>query len=397
MALFSDLPLAPADPILGVTDQYLADPRPFKANLGVGVYQGPDGKVPLMDCVREAEARIASHPQPRSYLPIDGQAGYDAATCRLVLGDDHPAVTGSAAVTVQTLGGSGACKVGADFLRGLGASRVLFSSPTWDNHVAIFGGAGLTPGSYRYYDPARRGVDLDGMLDDLSAAPAGTVVVLHACCHNPTGYDLTPGQWERVLDVVQAGQLTPFVDMAYQGFAVDPDADAYLVREAARRGLPVLCANSFSKTFGLYGERVGGLTVVTADADEAARVLSQVKLKVRWNYSSPPTHGAQIVSLVLGDDELRARWLGEVAGMRDRIKAMRVALADGLAAAGVADVGYITAQRGMFSYSGLDVDQMRRLRDEFAVYGTDNGRLCVAALNEGNLPHVIAALAAVMG
>jgi len=396
MTLFTDLPLAPSDPILGVTDLYRADPRPAKANLGVGVYQGPDGKVPLLQCVREAEARLAADPQPRNYLPIDGHPVYDALTARLVLGDDHPAVTSGAAVTVQTLGGSGALKVGGDFLHGLGATTVLLSDPSWENHTAIFGGCGLAIGSYRYYDPARRGIDIDGMLADLSAAASGTVVLLHACCHNPTGYDLTREQWDAVLDIVEARGLTPFIDMAYQGFADDLDADAYPVREAARRGLPVLCANSFSKTFGLYGERVGGLTLVACDAQEAERVRSQVKLKVRWNYSNPPTHGEAIVVTVLGDDDLRALWLTELAAMRDRIKAMRQALADGLRDVGVADADFITAQRGMFSYSGLGPKQMARLRDEFAVYGVDNGRLCMAALNDANLPLVIDALAAVM-
>ena len=397
MTLFSELAMAPADPILGVTDIFKADPRPNKVNLGVGVYQDASGKLPLMRAVREAEARLAASPQPHNYLPIDGDAGYDALTGRLVLGADHPSVTSGSAVTVQTLGGSGALKVGGDFLRGLGATDVLLSNPSWDNHAAILGGCGLRVGYYRYYDAGRRAIDFDGMMADLGAAAPGTVVVLHACCHNPTGYDLTPSQWDSVLAVVAQRGLTPFLDMAYQGFAVDVDADAQPVREAAARGLTVLCANSFSKIFGLYGERVGGLTITTADADEAARVRSQVKLKVRANYSNPPTHGSAIVNTVLSDDALRAVWREELDEMRDRIAAMRVALADGLRAEGVAqDVSYITTQRGMFSYSGLTRDQMVRLRDEFAVYGVENGRLCVAALNPGNLAYVAQAIAAVM-
>jgi len=397
VTLFSKVAMAPSDPILGVTDAFNADPRPEKVNLGVGVYQGDDGKLPLMRCVRAAEAVIASHPQPRNYLPIDGNGDYDAFTARLVLGDDHPAVASGAFVTAQTLGGSGALKVGGDLLRGLGATTVLLSDPSWDNHAAIFGGCGLALGTYRYYDAARRSIDADGMLADLEAAPAGTVVLLHACCHNPTGYDLTVEQWGPVFDVIGRRGLIPFLDMAYQGFAVDADADAWAVREAARRGLPVLCANSFSKIFGLYGERVGGLTIVTAGADEAKRVRSQVKLKVRSNYSNPPTHGSAIVNAVLSDAARRADWAAEVAEMRDRIRAMRAELADGLRAEGVTDdVSYITTQRGMFSYSGLTRDQMVRLRDEFAVYGVENGRLCVAALNTANVARVAHAIAAVM-
>jgi len=398
MTLFTDLSLAPADPILGVTDLYLADTRPQKANLGVGVYQDESGKLPLMESVRRASDMLAADPKPYNYLPIDGDAAYDGVVGKLVLGPDHPAVTAGVAVTVQTLGGSGALKVGGDFLCALGATTVLLSDPSWDNHAAILGGAGLTVGYYRYYDAANRCVDFAGMLDDLRAAAPGTVVVLHGCCHNPTGYDLTRDQWDQVLDVVEAGKLVPFIDMAYQGLAETPDADAYAIREAARRGLPALCANSFSKTFGLYGERVGGLTMITASPDEAVRVRSQVKLRVRANYSNPPTHGAAIVKTILTSDELTAIWSGEVAAMRDRIKAMRAGLADGLRAAGVAgDVSYITSQRGMFSYSGLSKDQMVRLREQFGVYGVENGRLCMAALNENNLPLVIKGMAAVMG
>ena len=397
MSIFTDVALAPADPILGVTDAFKADPRPAKVNLGVGIYQGDDGKLPLLESVRQAEDRIAAHPVPRPYLSIDGNPEYDALTGQLVLGADHPALAAGAAVTVQTLGGSGALKVGGDFLCGLGATTILLSDPSWDNHAPIFAGCGFQVGAYRYYDAARRAIDFDGLVADLAAAAPGTVVLLHGCCHNPTGYDLTGEQWAQVLDIVAAGKLIPFFDLAYQGFAVDIETDAGAVREAARRGLPLLCANSFSKIFGLYGERVGGLTLITSGADEAQRVRSQVKLKVRANYSNPPTHGEAVVGTILTDDALRAQWVQEVAGMRDRIKTMRQGLADGLRAAGVeSDVSYITAQRGMFSYSGLSHAQMARLRDEFAVYGIDNGRLCVAALNPGNIDYVARAMAAVM-
>jgi len=397
MTLFSDLALAPADPILGMTDLFLADTRADKANLGVGVYQDESGKLPLMEAVRQALDVMAVNPKPYNYLPIDGDATYDGAVAKMVLGPDHPAVTGGLAVSVQTLGGSGALKVGGDFLHAIGATTVLLSDPSWDNHAAILGGAGLKVGYYHYYDPTHRCVDFDGMLDDLRVAEPGTVVLLHGCCHNPTGYDLTRDQWDKVLDVVAAGKLIPFVDMAYQGLAESPDADAYAIREAARRGLLTLCANSFSKIFGLYGERVGGLTMIAASPDEAKRVRSQVKLSVRANYSSPPTHGSAIVNTVLASDELTSLWAGEVAVMRDRIKAMREGLADGLRAAGVTDdLSYITTQRGMFSYSGLTKQQMVRLREEFAVYGVENGRLCMAALNHTNLPVVIKGIAAVM-
>ncbi|MCL2782725.1 MAG: aspartate/tyrosine/aromatic aminotransferase, partial [Propionibacteriaceae bacterium] len=385
------------DPILGVTDAFKADPRPTKVNLGVGIYQDDTGKLPLMQSVALAEARIAAHPVPRPYLSIDGNPDYDALTAQLVLGADSPALTTGASITVQTLGGSGALKVGGDFLRSLGATDVLVSDPTWDNHRPILTGAGLRVGTYRYYDAAARAVDFEGMVDDLRIAPPGTVVLLHGCCHNPTGYDLTPIEWMKVLDVVTVGQLIPFVDMAYQGFADGIDQDALAIRSIARRGLTGLCSNSFSKTFGLYGERVGGLTLITASADEAARVRSQVKLKVRANYSNPPTHGEAIVNTILADDELRAIWVDEVAGMRDRIKAMRAALVDGLKAQGITDdLSFITNQRGMFSYMGLGRPQMVRLREEFGVYGVESGRLCVAALNPSNVEYVAKCVAAVM-
>jgi len=397
MPLFSDLTLAPADPILGVTDAFRADPRLDKVNLGVGIYEDENGRLTLLQSVRQAEERIAAHLAPRPYIPIDGIADYDALTGRLVLGDDHPAVREGKSVTVQTLGGSGALKVGGDFLASLGATDVLLSDPTWDNHIPILTGCGLKIGRYRYYDAGQRGIDFAGMLDDLCAAAPGTVILLHGCCHNPTGYDLTREQWLQVVEALEAGQLVPFIDMAYQGFADGIDDDAWAFREIARRGMPAFCANSFSKTFGLYGERVGGLTLIAKDADEAARVRSRVKLRVRANYSNPPTHGAAIVNIVLGDDALRAQWADEVGAMRDRIKSMRAALVDGLVAAGVVDdVSFINDQRGMFSYMGLSRDQMVRLREEFGVYGIESGRLCLAALNPSNLEKVSSAIAAVL-
>ena len=398
MSLLSGVTAAPADPILGLTEAFNADPRPTKVNLGVGVYQDASGKLPLLDCVRQVEADLGAHPQPRGYLPIDGLAPYKKAVAGLVLGESSPPYTDGRVVMVQTLSGTGALKIGADFLHEISpAGTVLVSAPSWENHRALFTRAGLQMGEYRYYEAANRAIDVDGMLADLRAAEPGTVVVLHPCCHNPTGYDLQPEQWDAVLEVCRERELVPFVDMAYQGFSRGVQEDGHAARLFAESGLTVFVSVSFSKTFSLYGERVGALAVVCADADEAKRVLSRLKIVVRTNYSNPPTHGARVVTTVLEDPALRALWETELGVMRDRIRAMRVALVDRLQAAGVTDdVGYITRQAGMFSYSGLAKDQMVRLREEFGVYGTDKGRICVAALNDGNLDYVAGAVAAVM-
>jgi len=398
MSRYTNLTTAPPDPILGITEIFKADPRPDKVNLGIGVYQDDTGKLPLMECVRRAEERLTLEASPRGYLPQEGDRSYDALTRSLVFGADSPQVAAGKIVTVQALGGTGALKLGADFWHPLFPdATVLISQPTWDNHMAVFGSAGFRVARYRYYDAAHRGIDYAGMMDDLSAAAPGTIVVLHTCCHNPTGYDLSLAQWGEVLDLVTDHGLLPFFDLAYQGLAESLDADPYPVREAARRGLDFCCASSNSKNLGLYGERIGALSVSCADADEGARVVSQVKLSVRANYSNPPTHGEAIAATVLGDPELRALWTDEVAAMRDRIKAMRIGLVAALQAAGLdADLGFITAQRGMFSYSGLTPEQMTRLRDEWGVYGViANGRLCVAALNPGNLDYVAQAIKAV--
>ncbi|MFT4216714.1 MAG: amino acid aminotransferase [Micropruina sp.] len=394
MSLFSAVPLAPRDPILGLTEAFVADTNPNKVNLGVGVYQDATGKLPLLECVRRAEQRLAEDPKPRGYLPIDGLPGYTKAVRELVFGADSPAVAAGRVVTVQALGGTGALKIGADFLRRFDPdAKVLISDPSWENHEALFSRAGFTVETYRYYDADAKGVDVEGMLADLAAAPSGTVVVLHACCHNPTGYDLTPQQWERVIETVTAAGLVPFLDMAYQGFSESLDADGAVVRRFAETGLPVLVSTSFSKSLSLYGERVGALSVVCADAEEAARLLSQDKIVIRTNFSNPPTHGAQLAATVLADPELRALWVDELAAMRDRIKAMRLRLVAGLEAAGITDMGFIATQVGMFSYSGLTKDQMVALRERRGVYGTDKGRICVAALNDGNVDHVCAAIA----
>ncbi|MFP5415598.1 MAG: amino acid aminotransferase [Actinomycetes bacterium] len=398
MSLFSHVQQAPPDAILGLTEQFKADTNPSKANLGVGVYQDATGKLPLLRCVEEAERRLAQTPKAKGYLAIDGLPTYDEDVKHLVFGEQSPLLAAGRVVTVQALGGTGALKVGADFLRQVSPdATVLISNPSWENHQALFTRAGFTVEKYRYYDAEAKGVDVDGMIADLEAADAGTIVVLHACCHNPTGYDLAPSDWQRVIDVVKARGLTAFIDMAYQGFSKGIEEDGAVVRAFADQVPSFLVSTSFSKSFSLYGERVGALSIVCADPDEAKRVLSQVKIVIRTNYSNPPTHGAALVETVLGDAELRSQWVEELGEMRDRIKAMRAALVAGLAAAGVeGDFSYITDQVGMFSFSGLTKEQMVRLRNEFGVYGTDTGRICVAALNDGNVGYVSESIAAVV-
>lgn len=398
MSFLSAVTMAPRDPILGLNEQFNADPNPAKVNLGVGVYFDENGKLPLLKCVQAAEAQLMATPKPRGYLPIDGIAAYDGAVKGLVFGNDSDVVQGKRVATVQSLGGTGGLKIGADFLkRTQPGAQVMISDPSWENHRAIFTQAGFEVGSYPYYDAANRGINFDGMLAALRSAEKNTIFVLHACCHNPTGYDLTHDQWTQVIEAVKAGELIAFLDMAYQGFAEGIAEDGAVVNRFVDAGLPILVSTSFSKSFSLYGERVGAISVVCDSADEASRVLSQLKIMVRTNYSNPPIHGGSIVATVLGTPELRTLWEEELAGMRDRIKSMRVALSEGLAAAGVnQDLSYITQQVGMFSYSGLAKAQMERLRSEFGVYGVDSGRICVAALNPGNIGHVCAAMAAVM-
>ena len=398
MSLFQAVELAPRDPILGLNEQFATDPNPAKVNLGVGVYYDDNGKLPLLRCVAEAERQVMESPAPRGYLPIDGIAAYDRAVQGLVFGADSELVRDGRVATVQALGGTGGLKVGADFLRRLDPrAKVLISDPSWENHRALFTNAGFEVGSYPYYDAARHGIDFAAMLGALNAAAPGTVVVLHACCHNPTGYDLTSVQWKQVAAAVQARGLVPFLDMAYQGFGDGIAEDGAVVGLFVASGMDFLVSTSFSKSFSLYGERVGALSVVCASKDEAARVLSQLKIVIRTNYSNPPTHGAQVVARVLTTPALRTVWEQELAGMRQRIKQMRHALVDKLREAGVAaDMSFITRQRGMFSYSGLTRTQMQRLRSEFGVYGVDSGRICVAALNSRNIDAVSRAIAAVM-
>jgi len=398
MSLFSAVEMAPRDPILGLNEQFNADPNPNKVNLGVGVYFDDNGKLPLLQCVQAAEKALMDKPSARGYLPIDGIAAYDAAVKALVFGADSEPVQSGRVATVQALGGTGGLKIGADFLKKLNpGAKVLISDPSWENHRALFSAAGFAVDTYAYYDAQARGVNFEGMLASLEAAAPGTIVVLHACCHNPTGYDITPEQWDRVIAVLKARGLVPFLDMAYQGFGSGLAEDGAVIGKFVASGMDFFVATSFSKSFSLYGERVGALSVLCENKDEAARVLSQLKIVIRTNYSNPPTHGGAIVSTVLGNPELRALWEKELGEMRVRIKAMRQKLVDGLKAAGVQqDMGFITRQIGMFSYSGLTKEQMVRLRSEFGVYGTDTGRMCVAALNSKNIDYVCKAIAAVV-
>ncbi|MBC7729377.1 MAG: aspartate/tyrosine/aromatic aminotransferase [Microbacteriaceae bacterium] len=401
MTLFAAVELAPRDPILGLNEQFVADTNPAKVNLGVGVYFDDAGKLPLLACLKAAEQQLNDAAKPRGYLPIDGIVAYDKAVQRLVFGafpEGLAALAAGRVATVQALGGTGGLKVGADFLKKLiPGATVLISDPSWENHRALFSNAGFPVEAYAYYDANAHGVRVDAMLADLNAAKPGTIVVLHACCHNPTGYDITPAQWDQVISALRRRSLVPFLDMAYQGFGEGIAEDGAVVQQFIASGLDFFVATSFSKSFSLYGERVGALSVVCASKDEATRVLSQLKITIRTNYSNPPTHGAQVVAMVLDSPALRAQWEEELAGMRQRIQQMRTLLVAKLVAAGVQqEVSFITRQRGMFSYSGLNKAQMVRLRDEFGIYGVDSGRICVAALNTGNIDRVVAAIAQVV-
>jgi len=398
MSLFTAVEMAPRDPILGLNEQFAADTNPNKVNLGVGVYFDDNGKLPLLECVQSAEKAMMDKPTARGYLPIDGIAAYDAAVKSLVFGSDSEPVKSGRVATVQGIGGTGGLKIGADFLKKISPNaKVMISDPSWENHRALFTNAGFQVDSYAYYDAEKRGVNFDGMLASLNAAAAGTIVVLHACCHNPTGYDITAAQWDQVIAVVKAKTLTPFLDMAYQGFGHGIQEDGAVIGKFVAAGLNFLVSTSFSKSFSLYGERVGALSVVCIDKEECGRVLSQLKIVIRTNYSNPPIHGGAVVAAVLANPEWRATWEKELSEMRLRIKAMRQKLVDGLKAAGVKqDMSFITTQIGMFSYSGLNKDQMVRLRSEFGVYGTDTGRMCVAALNSKNIDYVCQAIAKVV-
>ena len=397
MSLFATVELVPGDPILGLTEAYNADTRPGKVNLGVGIYYDEQGCIPLLDSVRKVEQALAAEAKPRGYLPIDGLPAYTLATQKLLFGAHSELLEAGRVATSQTVGGSGALRIGADFLkRALPNARIAISNPSWENHRVVFSTAGFEVSDYTYFDPATHGLDFPGMLADLSALEPGTVVLLHACCHNPTGADLSVEQWKQVVALVKERNLLPFIDIAYQGFDQGTEADAIAIRLFAESGIPAfVVASSYSKSFSLYGERVGALSIVAADREEAKRVQSQVKRTIRANYSSPSTHGGALVAGVLGSNELRAEWEQELGEMRSRIHSLRAALVEKLAVLGSPEFGFIQQQAGMFSYSGLSKAQVDRLREEYAIYAIGTGRICVAALSQNNLDKVAEAVYAV--
>ncbi|MDP2824474.1 MAG: amino acid aminotransferase [Sulfuritalea sp.] len=397
-SIFAAVEMAPRDPILGLTEGFNADTHGTKVNLGVGVYYDDNGKIPLLGAVRAAEKTRLEAAPARGYQPIEGLAAYNQAVQTLMFGADSALIKDGRLVTIEALGGTGALKVGADFLKRLyPEAKVYISDPSWENHRALFESAGFTVENYPYYDAATRGVDFAAMKACLAGLPANSIIVLHACCHNPTGADISASQWKEVVDTIRARNLVAFIDMAYQGFADGIKPDAVALDLFATSGLQFFVSSSFSKSFSLYGERIGALTMVAANKDEAARVLSQVKRVIRTNYSNPPTHGGAIVAAVLANPELRKMWEDELAGMRERIRAMRVALVEKLKAKGVAqDFGFIARQRGMFSYTGLTAEQVERLKTDFGVYAVSTGRICVAALNSKNIDYVADAIATVL-
>ncbi len=396
--MFEHVDAYAGDPILTLVETFNKDARETKVNLGIGLYYDEAGRIPLLESVRQAEAARAAQPTARPYQPMEGAANYRQAVQHLLFGAEHPAVTEGRIATIQTIGGSGAIKIGADLLkRYFPASEVWVSSPTWDNHRSMFEGAGFKVHDYPYYDASTGGVNFAAMLDTLQSLPAQSIVLLHPCCHNPTGVDLTQAQWLEVIAVAKAKQLIPFMDIAYQGFGDGLNEDAFAIRAMTEAGVSFLLSNSFSKNLSLYGERCGGLSVICQNAEEASRVLGQMKFTVRRNYSSPPTHGGQVTAAVMNTPELRATWEGEVAEMRERIKAMRQKLFEVLTAKVPGrDFSYFVKQRGMFSYTGLSPEQVDRLREEFAVYLVRSGRMCVAGLNTRNVEYVADAMAAVL-
>ncbi len=399
MSFFSHVDAYAGDPILTLVESYLKDPNPTKVNLSIGVYTDDSGKLPMMSAVAKAErARVAAG-GARPYLPMEGAANYRSEVQKLLFGADSGLVSSGRIATIQTLGGSGGLKVGADFLkRYFPQSEVWISDPTWDNHRAIFEGAGFKVNTYPYYDAATGGLKFDAMLSALHTLPSKSIVLLHACCHNPTGVDLTQEQWRLVASAIKERDLMAYVDIAYQGFGDGVEPDAFVPRLLATMGLSFFVANSFSKSFSLYGERCGGLSVVCSSKDEADHVLGQLKFAVRKNYSNPPTHGSQLVAAVLSTPELRAEWEAELGAMRDRIKAMRVALRDKVAARVPGrNLDYFTTQRGMFSYTGLSEAQVDRLRMEYGVYLVRTGRMCIAGLTSANIDYVADCFAKVLG
>ncbi len=397
-SIFAAVEMAPRDPILGLNESFNADTRTTKVNLGVGVYFDDNGKIPLLAAVKAAEDARVKAALPRGYQPIEGAPAYNQAVQNLLFGKDSALLANNQVITAQALGGTGALKIGADYLKRLNPdAKVYISDPSWENHRALFESAGFVVENYPYYDTATRGVNFDGMKACLNGLPAGSIIILHACCHNPTGADLSDAQWQEVVELCRSRGLVPFLDMAYQGFADGIDADAVAVRAFSASGLQFFVSSSFSKSFSLYGERVGALTIVTAGKDESARVMSQVKRVIRTNYSNPPIHGGALVAAVLSTPELRQQWETELAGMRDRIRAMRTSLVDAIKAAGVAqDFSFVIKQRGMFSYTGLSAAQVEVLKNDFGIYAVSTGRICLAALNTKNVGYVANAIAKVL-
>ncbi|MDQ3188960.1 MAG: aspartate/tyrosine/aromatic aminotransferase [Pseudomonadota bacterium] len=397
-SLFADVQMAPRDPTLGPTEAFNRDLDPNRVNLGVGIYLTDEGRIPILRAVAEAEQRQTASAAPRGYLPIDGIAAYDTAVQKLLLGDASPLIANGRAITAQSLGGTGALKIGADLLRKvLPDASVAISDPTWENHRAVFESAGFPVVTYPYYDATTRTVRFKAMVDFLKTLAPRTIIVLHACCHNPTGADLTAEQWQALLQVLREHDLLPFLDIAYQGFARGIEEDGAVVRQFAQSGMPLLIASSFSKSFSLYGERVGALTIIDSSQEESARVLSQLKRVIRANYSTPPTHGGAVVATVLMTPELRASWIEELTEMRERIKHMRTSLVERLQAHGAdRDFSFVLRQNGMFSYSGLSAEQVDRLREEFHIYAVSTGRICVAALNSRNVDYVAKAITTVL-
>ena len=396
--MFAHVEAYAGDPILTLVETFNKDTRSPKVNLGIGLYYDEEGRIPLLPSVQKAEARRVAEAGPRSYQPMEGAANYRTAVQQLLWGAEHEAVQAGRIATIQTIGGSGALKIGGDLLKRYFPNvDVWVSNPTWDNHRAMFEGAGFTVHDYPYYDAETGGVKFDDMIACFSQLPAKTIVLLHPCCHNPTGVDLDKDQWRKVIEVVKARDLLPFMDIAYQGFGDSLDDDAFAIRAMTEAGVSFVVSNSFSKNLSFYGERCGGLSVVCGTAEEAGRVLGQMKATVRRNYSSPPTHGGQVTAIVMNDAALRAEWEGEVTEMRVRIKAMRQKLYEVLSAKVPGrDFSYFIKQRGMFSYTGLSPQQVDRLREEFAVYLVRSGRMCVAGLNSRNVEYVADAMAEVL-
>jgi aromatic-amino-acid transaminase len=396
--MFKQIPPYPGDPILGLNEQFQKDTRSHKVNLAIGIYFDDDGRIPTLDCVQKAESQILQEASSKSYLPIEGLPLFNQAVQQLIFGENHEVIKTKRVATLQTVGSSAALKVAADFaVRWLPDPEIWVSDPTWDNHRALFEGAGLRVHAYPYDDVGGGGVRFEAMRKALSKLPRGSLVLLHACCHNPTGQDLNPEQWLALITILKVRQLLPFLDMAYQGYGQGMEADAFAPRALADAGIPFWVANSFSKSMSLYGERAGALSVVCADEDQAQRVLGQMKATVRRIYSSPPLHAAQIVSKVLTQAALRASWEQDVAAMRVRIQAMRQQLhAEVLRQAPQLKLNYLLEQRGMFSYTRLSSAQVDRLRDEFAIYLLTSGRMCLTGLNTRNLQTVATALVQVL-